>query len=201
MKTHTLILGLVACFTGVAAHAQVLIRDFTVAGLDFTYVSWDGQVTQTLTGIEISGTATASGGGGAGIAALNLSGQDFLTALVKTLPGNTVPSFNLLLSSPGNFVSGYSIGTAGIGTEYQSVSVSLLAPTFVGFGAAGPADLANITGFQIQGSFANADALALGFARLEATSAVPEPASYATLAAVGALAMTACSRRRVRSAA
>lgn len=199
MKNTRLPLAVLACLVGASAHAQTLVRDFTVAGLDFTYVNWDGQATLTATGLEIAGTATASGGGGAGIATTNLSGEDLLRIFVKTLPGNTVPTFNVILTSPGNLASGYTFSTSGLNSEYQSVTASILAPTFVGFGADGPADLANITGFQLQGSFANADALALGFARIEAASAIPEPSSFASVAALGALALAGARRRSRRA--
>jgi hypothetical protein len=183
------------CAFAATASAAVVIKDFQGSGtFDYDYLSWLNQPVPTATGIEVGGTATASGGAGGFFSALSLTGYTDLVVSAKLLPGNAATGFNVVLFSAPGVSSAYQFSTSTLNSGYQSLSTSLLTPFFT---VGGGANLAAINQFEIQGNFDGSTALGLGFSTI---TAVPEPSTIMAALGLTGLMLWPAGRRLFRMA-
>jgi len=159
------------------AKATVELASFADQSLDFTYGTWKENVKKTDNGIEISGGATAKGGGG-GKADVDLSEMRSLAVTLQVLPGNRASAINVTLYSADKHASAYTFSLKGAAGKSKTMTLALNKPFFQPKDSpSGHADLAAITSFQIQGNYEGEQALAIEIERLEAIGAKPAPAA------------------------
>jgi hypothetical protein len=163
MKQYYSILVYCAIALCSVSHADVLIQSFTNEGnFGYVYGSWKGQTQTGPLGLEIEGSATASGGGGTYFKApLDLSDESSLEITLQQLPSNKVRQFNLLLKTQfGSGEADYYISRYTFTLPSSKVSAFVkvsvaLDPASVTAGNSGPVDLSKVNEFQIQGNYAN----------------------------------------------
>ncbi len=171
MKSHTItktLTGLIAsAMLAAVSQAEVTLSDFTNPfALTGTYVQWDtGTFTSGATAFRVQ--AGASGGGFKDLVpAINASGEDTISVKLDVNAGNVADKFNIVLFDGDGTARVYRFEGIAVG-DNQTLTKNVA--NFLQDNAAGTVpglDLANLTAFHLQGTFANSDAMDLTFDKL-----------------------------------
>lgn len=163
------------------ARGEVLITDFSDLTLDYTYAQWDfGTFTSGATQFRVE--AFDSGGGGKG-AAVDGTGCDTLQVTFDVNAANASDAFNVVLSDADGTQRVYRFSGLATGVEDLGVSLTKDLTDFIQDNAPGTTpglDLANLTGFDLQGTFGNGNPgllMDLSFDTLELTQSGTGPVS------------------------
>ena len=168
------IIGLLLAGFSPLAHGDVLISDFSSFSLDYTYAQWaGGTFTSDPTNFRVE--ANDFGGGGKGVS-VNGTGCDTLQVTLDVNDTNASDKFNIVLTDADGTQRVYRFEGLATGVEELGVVLTKELTNFLQDNAPGSIpglDLANIVGFDLQGSFSNGDPglfMDLTFDTLEVTS-------------------------------
>ncbi len=191
----------------VTTHADLVLSTFDGTGLDFSYGSWSGggALSTGLSFLTVDTPATPSGGGGVSGLALLFDPSDPLTAYLSLTArlgsGNQAAQVNVVLvdsdlSGSESFVYFFQASDFNA-TTFETVTVPLASHGFYAVQSGTPDGILNpdangaVTGWQLQGSYANnTDTLNWEF---DNVAVIPEPGTL-MLASLG-MAVLATVRR------
>lgn len=167
--------------------------EFPSGGSERLGTSWIGNVTQHATSITVGGTARDDNGWGVTGLSLDARAMNSLVITAQRDPGNTAATLFVQFEDLFLRTRIVSVSTSAFSLgSLTTVTVPLTAWT-VDFGPS------QITGWSIGGGGVGTEDFRMTFDTLSFTaSAIPEPATYATLLGVSALALAAHHRRRNR---
>lgn len=168
MKSYKLIktlTGLIlSAMLAAVGQAEVTVSDFSNFTLDGTYADWGGGTfTSGATAFTVQSTAF---GGGYKNVAVNASGNDTVSIRMNVNPGNAADKFNIVLFDGDGTARVYRFENIAVGNN-QTFTKNVA--SFLQDNAAGSVpglDLATITAFHLQGTFANSNALNMTFDKL-----------------------------------
>jgi hypothetical protein len=182
----------------VAVSAQTILLDNFSGGGTTGIIggtSWVGNVALNGTTITVGDPAKNDNGWGIVGTTLNASSMNFLTFVFTINSGNVAPSLVIAFEDGGPDAAVFSIPTFSFTTGTQN-TVQIPLTTW------GNVNPAAITGWTIGGGTAGVVAFRMTFDNLSlSATAVPEPATSAALAGLGALGFVVWRRRRNSSVA
>lgn len=166
--------GLFLSALGTTSHASVVISDFDFAALGYTYAQWSGG-TFTPGASNFRVESFDFGGGGLGVGSIDGTGCDTVQLTLDVNSPNATTDINVVLTDADGTQRVYRFSGLTTGVADPGLVVSKAVTDFLQDNAPGSTpglDLANITGFDVQGTFGNGDpglVLDLTFDRLELT--------------------------------
>jgi hypothetical protein len=155
-----------SAFLAGLSQAEVTLSDFSNFNLTGTYGSWGaGTFTSGATAFTVQ--AAANGGGWKDLApAINASGNDTISIKLDVNPGNVADKFNIVLFDADGTARVYRFDGIAVGSN-QTLTKNVA--SFLqdnNPGSVPGLNLANLTAFHLQGTFANADAINITFDNL-----------------------------------